>query len=225
MQIANPIYDVVFKYLMGDQKLAKIIISKIIGEEVESLELQPQEISAEIQFMERLGDSDDKKKTRIKTGVSIYRLDFAAKIRTEEGEMKTVIIELQKAKLPSDIIRFRKYIGMQYFTENNTEKISTNKHKAFPIISIYFLDHPLNIHQIPVIKVDRVYSDLATGEILQGKEEFIESLTHDSYIIQTKKLKNHRRTELEKILSIFDQSQIDIHTKHILNIHCVSDFF
>ncbi len=30
MQIANPIYDVVFKYLMEDAKIAKLLISSII---------------------------------------------------------------------------------------------------------------------------------------------------------------------------------------------------
>ena len=31
MLIANPIYDVVFKYLMEDSKIAKLVISSIIG--------------------------------------------------------------------------------------------------------------------------------------------------------------------------------------------------
>jgi hypothetical protein len=34
MYIANPIYDVVFKYLMEDNKVTKQFISVIIGEEV-----------------------------------------------------------------------------------------------------------------------------------------------------------------------------------------------
>jgi hypothetical protein len=34
MYIANPIYDVVFKYLMEDNKVAKKLISTIIGEKI-----------------------------------------------------------------------------------------------------------------------------------------------------------------------------------------------
>ena len=34
MQIANPIYDVVFKYLMDDNQIAKLMLSAIIGEEI-----------------------------------------------------------------------------------------------------------------------------------------------------------------------------------------------
>ncbi len=48
MRIANPIYDVVFKYLMEDAKIAKLLISSIIGEEIESLDFRPQEFTADI---------------------------------------------------------------------------------------------------------------------------------------------------------------------------------
>mgnify|MGYP001182393573 FL=1 len=97
IQIANPIYDVVFKYLMEDAKVAKLLLSAIIGEEVTVLEFLPQESALE-------------SKNR---SLTVYRLDFSAKIKTDEG-LKNVIIEVQKAKFPSDIIRFRKYLGEQY---------------------------------------------------------------------------------------------------------------
>ena len=51
------------------------------------------------------------------------------------------------------------------------------------------------------------------------KEEFIESLTHDSFIIQIPFIKGHRRTELEKLLHIFEQSSNQtLDKKHILEI-------
>jgi hypothetical protein len=34
MRIANPIYDVVFRFMMEDNKVAKAFLSAIIGEEV-----------------------------------------------------------------------------------------------------------------------------------------------------------------------------------------------
>ena len=43
MEIANPIYDVVFKYLMEDTRAAKLIISQLSGFEIESLEFSPTE--------------------------------------------------------------------------------------------------------------------------------------------------------------------------------------
>jgi hypothetical protein len=39
--IPNPIYDVVFRYLMEDIKSAKIVISTLINEKIISLEPQP----------------------------------------------------------------------------------------------------------------------------------------------------------------------------------------
>jgi len=49
MQIANPIYDVVFKYLMNDSKIAKIMLSSIIGETIEELDFLPQEFISDIE--------------------------------------------------------------------------------------------------------------------------------------------------------------------------------
>ena len=45
MYIANPIYDVVFKYMMEDGKVAKLSIPSIIGQEVELLECILQNIT------------------------------------------------------------------------------------------------------------------------------------------------------------------------------------
>jgi len=213
MKIANPIYDVVFKYLMDDNKIAKLFISKIIGEEVEDIDFQPTENVLKIKPSSKKNEVTD-------ISFTVYRLDFAAKIRTPEGELKQVIIEIQKAKLPTDIMRFRRYLGKQYSSSQNSETIDDNgktKTKAFPIISIYFLGHSLDHETAPVIKVSRTYTDIATGEQLKNKEEFIESLTHDSFVIQIPALQGKRRNELEKLLSIFDQSQKE--SNHILNVN------
>ena len=203
MQIANPIYDVVFKYLMEDNKIAKLVISSIIDQEIDSLEFQSTEGTVELQ---------DK-------SLTVYRLDFAAKIKSAEG-FKKVIIEIQKAKLPTDITRFRKYISEQYGSPHNiyTENISHKEvKKAMPIISIYFLGQPLENITVPIIKVQRSYYDRTTGEEIKEREEFIESLTHDSFVIQISKLRRERQTELEILLSVFDQKNID-DDNHILNV-------
>jgi hypothetical protein len=200
MQIANPIYDAVFKYLMDDNRVARLLISKIIGQEILDLEFQPLENRVDIEHRT----------------FTVYRLDFSARIKTETGETKQVIIEIQKAKFPTDIMRFRKYIGQQYISDKNTAVVEEKK-IALPIISIYFLGHQLQNTDAPVIKVKRNYIDLSTGKEIHEKEEFIESLTHDSYIIQIPHLKDRRRTELEMLLGVFDQSNIS-EDHHILNI-------
>ena len=205
LQIANPIYDVVFKYLMDDNKVAKLLLSAIIGEDIVALEYRPTEMKSDM---------------AVKT-VTVYHIDFSAKIRAIDGSEKLVIIEIQKAKLATDIMRFRKYLGAQYSNPDNVQtcnETSAVYKKAIPIISIYFLGHKLDHIKVPVIKVQRDYIDLSTGSTIYEKEYFIESLTHDSFIIQIPFLKNNRKTDLLKVLSIFDQSNRE-EDFHILNVN------
>jgi len=192
VQIANPIYDVVFKYLMKEEKAAKLLLSAIIGREVVGLEFRP----TEHHFP--LGEV-----------LAVLRMDFSARILDERGNQELVILELQKAKMATDIMRFRRYLGGQYANKENIARESKPEyfnHKALPILSIYFLGHTLERVKAPVVRVNRHYTDAATGEEITEKEEFIESLTHDSIIIQIPYLKGRRRTELERLLAVFDQS-------------------
>ena len=87
MIIANPIYDVVFKYLMANLDIAGGVISTILNEEIAMLDFKAQESVHE-------GE----------TGFKVFHLDFIAKIRTPEGNYKNVLIELQKSNLPFNII-------------------------------------------------------------------------------------------------------------------------
>ena len=91
MIIANPIYDVVFKYLLEDIDIARELLSVILNEEIITLEVNPQERSNEL--------ADKKNK--------ILRFDFKAVVKNKDGELKNVLMELQKAKPSFDIIRFR----------------------------------------------------------------------------------------------------------------------
>ncbi len=223
MHIANPIYDVVFKYLMDDSKIAKLIISTIINEEIEELTFIPIEFVADF-------DQKTKKKTKntqhnkasqyTLTTLTVYRLDFSAKIKTPNGH-KNVLIEIQKAKFPTDIMRFRKYLGTQYANKENTQLLKTGgrvRKTGVPIISIYFLGHKLDTITASAIGINRHYRDLITNEPITQKEIFIESLTHDSYVIQIPYLTPQRRNDLEILLSVFDQSTAIDPECHILNV-------
>ncbi|KPA16253.1 hypothetical protein MHK_003540 [Candidatus Magnetomorum sp. HK-1] len=205
IEIANPIYDVVFKYLMEDHDIAKLILSTIIEEEIESLEFSPQESTIKIE----------------NRSLTVYRLDFSAKIRLSDNSYKQILIEIQKARYSTDIMRFRRYLGDHYKKMTNfyysKEKGKKVSKKAIPILTIYFLGHELDNFNIPVIKVKRQYTNGSTGEVLKGKEPFIESLTHDSYVIVIPELNSDKQTELEKMLAIFDQSLI-VSDDHILKI-------
>ena len=198
MIIANPIYDVVFKYLLEDVEIARELLSTILGEEVQSVEVKPQETSTETS-----GD------------IRILRFDFKAVIKKPNGEISKVLIELQKAKKAFDVMRFRRYLGDNYRKEDDVlnDKGDLEK-RPLPIITIYFLGFPLNSIQSGVVKINREYRDVVTQEILDIKEDFVELLTHDSYLIQVRKLAKAARNKLERVLHIFSpiyQSTTDKH--------------
>ena len=200
MQIANPIYDVVFKHLMQNNEIATLILSTILEEEILSLDLLPQETAMALE----------------NRSFTVYRLDFSARIKTAIGEEKHVIIEIQKAKFAADIMRFRRYLGDQY---KKGFPVEGNKaQKATPIISIYFLGYRLDQITAPVIKVLRCYYDAATGKEIPAREEFIESLTHDSFVIQIPYLRAERKTATERLLAVFDQHRKVEGDEHILDI-------
>ena len=210
VEIANPIYDTVFKYMMEDNAVAKLLVSSIIKEEVISLEPKPQEHTNDI----TTGIDD-------KASLTVYRLDFAATIKTDEGH-KLIIIEMQKASVPTDIKRFRTYLGNQYSDPANSIKLEDGRAEPLQIYSIYFLGDDLKICDTPVISVFPEVRDVATGEIITGKSRFLELLNHYCWVVQISCLKKRRRNELELLLSVFDQTNRTA-DHHILNVN-VNDF-
>jgi hypothetical protein len=195
MLIANPIYDVVFKYLLDDNKVAKLFIGAVLGVEVTELEFKPQEVSVLFPKIEDEETSPD---------LRIFRMDFKAKIVYPDGSSMLVLIELQKTKKDTDLIRFRKYLGTQYMDPNNVSEMEGKK-QPLPIITIYFLGYTLKkFEQSPVIRIKRQYIDNFNQKILVQKNAFIEALSHDTIVIQLPQIKHKRRNELEEILSIFE---------------------
>ncbi|TAE44052.1 MAG: hypothetical protein EAZ89_21805, partial [Bacteroidetes bacterium] len=185
--IANPIYDVVFRYMMEDNRVARLFLSAVLGEEVEEVVFNPTE------YTRKLGGE---------AGITVTRMDFNARIRQADGNSRVVLVELQKAKYHHQLMRFRSYLGKQY---QNPQNIGPGG-SPLPIYPIYILAESFTEEKIPVIRVSRGYTDAATQTPLAEKHPFIEALTHDATVIQAEHLKGHRRTVLEKFLSIFDQS-------------------
>jgi hypothetical protein len=185
MLIANPIYDSVFKYLMEDIEVAKRLITNIIGEEIIDLVLKPQEHTTR---------SD-------KFALTVFRIDFKAIVKTASGDTKKVLIELQKGKNPLDIARFRRYLGNNYI---KSDEFEGNARLILPIITIYFLGFELLVES-SVLKVGKTYINVSNGVEIFEKDDFIEKLTHDSYIIQIPRLPYVTQSKLEKVLSVFNQ--------------------
>lgn len=192
MLIANPIYDLVFKYLMENLEIAKGIISTIIDEEIVHIDFQAKEstIKSPAKF-------------------TFYHLDFIARIRDKQGKSKDVLIELQKTNVLFDILRFRRYLGNQYRKEEEViQPDGSSVKESLPIVTIYFLGFSLSNTLPAVIKVNREYIDVLYGESINERHDFIECLTHDSYVIQIPLLKLEMKSRLEYVLSIFKQEKL-----------------
>jgi hypothetical protein len=198
MIIANPIYDVVFKYLLEDIEIARDLLSTILGEEVVSLELKAQETASENTW-----------------NIQILRLDFKAVIKKKDGSLFKVLIELQKSKQVFDVMRFRRYLGDNYRKEDQIlDKDGLAVFRPLPIITIYFLGFLLNNVPSGIIKVKREYVDAVTEEILGVKEDFVELLTHDSYMIQLGRLPLESRGKLDRVMQIFSPMYKNKLNKH-----------
>ena len=208
MIIANPIYDIVFKYLMDDLDIAKGLLSVILDEEIVSIALKPQETSAEAPSL----------------GLNILRFYFNAEIMTSNGEHKKVLIELQKAKHLLDVMRFRRYLGDNYRKPDEvTMPDGSIMKEGLPLIVVYFLGFKLDHIAVPVLKVQRQYYNAATNELLQmEKEEFVEQLTHNGYFVQIPYLNPSLQSRLEQVLSVFSQT-FKTSDERIMDFHGKTD--
>jgi hypothetical protein len=193
MVIANPIYDVVFKRMMENERVAKFFIGTLLGQTIEAVEIKPQEFT----YTDELA------------GLAVFRLDFIATIKIETGEYKKVLIEIQKARNQIDLMRFRNYLAEQY----KKEDVVNNEKTILPITTIYILGFKLPEIETACIKVERNYKDLVNQKIINQKSDFVEKLTHDSYIVQVDRITNNYSTKLDKLLSIFEQQHFIDDTK------------
>lgn len=185
MVIANPIYDVVFKRMMENERVAKFFIGTLLEQTIETVEVKPQEFT----YTDELA------------GLAIFRLDFIATIKTETGEQKKVLIEIQKAKNQIDLMRFRNYLAEQY----KKEDVIDNEKTILPITTIYILGFKLPEIETPCIRVERNYKDLVNNKIIDKKSDFVEKLTHDSFIVQVDRITGNYSTKVDKLLSVFEQ--------------------
>jgi hypothetical protein len=206
LNIANPIYDTVFKYLMEDLDIAKGLISTIINREIIEISVQPQETMMEM-------DSSIEKPLRV------YRIDFAAILKQADGTTKKVLIELQKTKKTTNILRFRRYLAEGYQKEDTVIENGETVKTSLEIITIYFLGFKLDEVDTSVLQVKNTFIDVTTGKELENapKSDFVRLLNHESYTIQIQRLTEPTQTQLETILGIFNQ-KYKTEDEHILRI-------
>ena len=201
VQIANPIYDSVFKYLMEDERIAKTILSALLKKDVVSIEARPHEYT---------NQARDK--------ISMFRIDFSATVRESDGSEHLILIELQKTWLETETLRFRQYLGAQYSDKRN---IRHDSHDGFaiPMVTIYLLGHRVGNIEVPVVYVNHKSYDYDGNEVKKGiPDPFIESLVHNSIIVQIPLLRGQVNNHLYKVLSVFDQTQVSDSSHHLLSL-------
>ncbi|MFQ3576572.1 MAG: hypothetical protein SNJ77_09065 [Cytophagales bacterium] len=211
MKIANPLYDHAFKYLMSNDRYAKKVMSTILEREVVEIKLEQQEIVLDnfIQF-------------------TLYRMDFMALIKDSEGNEEWAHIELQKSKLPNNMLRFRSYLSHAISKRvEHTDPLTGQKtEKSFPVISVYILGY--NVEDIPVLaaKADPKITDLSTHQVLDIHSDFIQMLTNTCYVLQVRRLPKERQSRIEKFMTLFNQAWVESDDKKfILDLEEVPEEF
>lgn len=204
IHVANPIYDSVFKYIMEDERIAKTMLSALLKKEVVHVTVRPHEYS-----------------NTTRDTLSMFSIDFAATVREREGnEIKDriVLIELQKTWLNTETLRFRQYLGAQYSNKNNIRE-AEDKGFAYPMVAVYLLGHRVGNIKEPIVYVNHDVFDYNGNVVEDGNmEPFVESLTHNSIIVQIPLLHGNVNNRLEKVLSVFDQTLVDGDTQQVLKI-------
>ena len=199
--VANPIYDVVFKYLMEDERIAITILSALLKKEIRKVEVRPHEYTNE--------QSDN---------LSIFRIDFGATVVDDDGKEQLMLIELQKTWLETETLRFRQYLGVQYQSKKNMTGDGRDRH-GIPMVAVYLLGHKVGNIEEPVLYVHHHSYDYYGKEVTQGlPDPFVESLTHDSIIVQIPRLHGQINNRLDKVLSVFDQTYVSEHTNQTLRL-------
>ena len=200
-QVVNPIYDTVFKYLMQDEKVAKVLIGNILNTKVVSIQMNNNEYSA-----------------MLPDGKKIFKLDFSATILDRNGKHQLVHIEVQKALEEGEIMRFRSYLGAIYMdaTKKYQETIKDPKTKTeaivehpLPIHSIYILGHELGDGlEHSVMLGENVFKD-QDGNIIKipANNDYINGLTHTVTFVIAPLTKKNVKTHLDKLLTIFSDTE------------------
>ncbi|MCX6278529.1 MAG: hypothetical protein NT004_10570 [Bacteroidetes bacterium] len=153
-------------------------------------------------------------------------------IKEADGRSKTVLIELQKSKYPTDIQRFRNYLGANYMVTKNDfktpsvvmEEKPSEYQSIYPIIAIYILGYNLDDLPYMAVAVNRDVINSANKQKITVSSFFIEHLTHQSHIIQIRRLPEKRQTLLEKFLVLFNQAWCTDH-KFILDLQNIPEEF
>ena len=164
---------------------ARFVIGSILGCEILSLSPKPTTLTA---YDRRMS--------------SAYFMDFDAEIATKNGEVKTAIVEMQKAMRWGGIPDSRKHLGSEYARSSE------------PIVSIYILCRDVLVDSAAFCAYPSVV-DLRAGEALYVRYPFFKHLTHSSYFLQVGRIETSVATDLDMVLAAFAQESFIVDSRII----------
>jgi len=218
--IPNPIYDVVFKYLMEDLESAKIFLSTLLNEKIIRLAFEP------ISHAQKITDESTHQEIRL------FHLDFTATIELADGTEELMMIELQKANMAGDIFRFKRYISANFQRKQAQEVINPRTQavetieQPIRLIPIFILNFRIeNEIDDLIIKTNRTKRGLFKDKQLKQHNEFIDNLSYDMWVIQLPNLDkidpsdyedDEYKSNLYALLKLFDQKAQSPQNRHRL---------
>lgn len=199
--IANPIYNSVFKHLMNDLAIAKLLLSALLKKEVVELETCPHDFDT--------------------MQISLFRIDFLVKVRESDGLEYLILVKLQKSRLASDSLHATHYLGMPYLQGEGAENWKSEKGEkgscGLAVVSIYLLDYLFDGLPDPVVYVHRNYLDYENNPV-PNAHLFMDVHIPDTVIVQIPLITGHHRNHLEQLLMLFDQAYCQPQTKRYLQV-------
>ena len=202
IRVANPIYDSVFKYLMEDERIARTVLSALLKKEVAEVQIRRNEYT-----------------NGYRDNISMFRIDFGARVRQEDGSLRLILIELQKTWLDTETLRFRQYLGAQYANKENMVQEELRPPYGIPMVAVYILGHRVGNINVPVLYVNHKSYDYEGREVTEGlPDPFVDSLVHDSIIVQIPLLHGQINNRLEKVLSVFDQTNKEKDNRQVVEL-------
>jgi len=217
-KILNPLYNVVFKYLMTDEEVAKEVLEILTGYKILELHLDETEL---------IPPENSEK-------VHLFHSDFKVTIEIVPQQTETVIISIQKANQMTDIFQFKQHIinSFQYKQERKNINPKTgeieNVNHPIKLIPILILNFEIEYeHQDLVIRNRPLNEAFFFEKSYQNDIFFTQHLAYEMQIIQLPYFKNiqpkHFENELFKqnlytFLKLFTQSHYLPENRHKLLI-------
>lgn len=204
MTIANPLYDTIFKKLMENDRAAKFFIGTLLEQNIHALQVITQEFpnpkDVDKSSAVTIGSKDQQ--SQEVSAKDFFQLDFIATILTDTGEPEKVHVEIQKIK---NFIEPKLLSNFQAVHYNRKGTFDYEKRKLLSI-TIYILGFNLPDIESACIKLEQTYEDLISNKRINHKIDFIEKLSQDCYIVQVNRITDRFETSLDKLLSVFEQS-------------------